>query len=92
MVASKRGIYLPKLVLVPKHKLGIQMDLSSSELTEEAQKLVEENSVKKIIYRVETKNVPAIYVVEMYDNENDTSNVYTGYSRYEFFLLFRRVH
>ena len=43
------------------------MDLSSSNLPEEVEKLVKENSVKKIIYHVKTKNVPANYVVEMYD-------------------------
>ena len=50
MLASKRGVYLPKLVLVPKRQ-----------------------------------DVPANYVVEMYDNGNDTFNVYTGYTRYEIF-------
>ena len=62
------------------------MDLSSSDLPEELQKLVKENSVKKIIYHVKIKNVPANYVVEMYDNERDTTtNVYTGYTRYKIF-------
>ena len=27
----------------------------------------------------------------MYDNENDTTNNNTGYTRYEIFLLFRKV-
>ena len=63
MLASKRGIYLAKLVLVPKRQPGVQMDLRSSDLPE-----VKENSVRKIIYHVKTKNVPANYVVEMYDN------------------------
>ena len=43
---------LPKLVLVPKRQPGVQMDLSSSDLPEEVQKLLEEKSVKKIIYHV----------------------------------------
>ena len=84
-LASKRGVYLPKLVFVSKRQPGVQMDLSSSDLPEEVQKLVKENSVKKILYHVKTKNVPANYVVEMYDNENNTTNVYTGYTRYEIF-------
>ena len=85
MLASKRGVYLPKLVLVPKRQPGIQMDLNSSELSEEVQKLIKRNSVKKIIYHVKTKNVPVNYEVEMYDNEKDTTNVYSGYTRYEVF-------
>ena len=85
MLASKWGIYFPKLVLVPKRQPGVRMDLSSSDLPEEVQKLVKENSVKKIIYHAKTKNFPANYAVEMYDNENDTTNVYTGHTRYEIF-------
>ena len=46
MLASKRGVYLPKLVLVPKRQPGDQMDLSN-DLPEDVQKLVKENSVKK---------------------------------------------
>ena len=61
------------------------MDLSSSDLPEEVQKLVKKNSVKKMIYHLKTKNVPANYVVEMYGNENDTNNVHTGYTQYEIF-------
>ena len=45
------------------------MDLSRSDLPEEVPKLI----------------VPANYVGEMYDNENDTTHVYTGYTRYEIF-------
>ena len=85
MLASKRGVYPPKLVLVPKRQPGVQKDLSTSDLPEEVQKLVKEISVKKIIYLVKTKYVPANYVVEMYDNVNDTTNVYTSYTRYEIF-------
>ena len=85
MLASKRRVYLPELVLVPKRQPGVQMDLSSGDLPEEVQKLVKKNSVKKIIYHVKTKNVPAKYVVEIVDNENDTTNVYTGYTRYKIF-------
>ena len=85
MFTSKRGIYLPKLDLVPRRQPGFQMDLSSSDLPEEVQKVVKENSVKKVICYVKTKNIPANYVVEVYDNEKDTSNVYTGYTRYDNF-------
>ena len=35
MLTSKRGHYLPKLVLVPKRQPGVQMDLTSSELPNE---------------------------------------------------------
>ena len=83
ILASKRGVDLPNLVLVLKRQPGVQMDLSSSDLPEEVQELVKENSVKKTIYHVKTKNVPVSYVVEMYDKEIDTTNVHTGYTRYE---------
>ena len=76
MLASKRGVYLPKLVLVLKRQPGVQMDLSSSDLPEKVQKLVKENSVKKIIHHVKTKNVLANYLGEKYVNENDTLNVF----------------
>ena len=46
MLKSKRGAYLPKLVLIPKGQPGDQMDLSK-DLPEDVQKLVKENSVKK---------------------------------------------
>ena len=49
MLANKRGLCLFMLVLVPKHQPGIQMDLQSSDLPEEVQKLVKENSVKKVV-------------------------------------------
>ena len=58
------------------------MDHISSNLPEEVQKLVRKNSVKKIIYQPITKNVTVIYVVETYDK---TTNVYTGYKKYEYF-------
>ena len=83
MLASKRGVYLPKLVLVPKRQPGVQMDIISIDLPEESQKLLKEKSVKKIIYHKKTKNVTANYAVEKYAYENDTTNVYTGYTRYE---------
>ena len=85
MLASKRGVYLPELILGPKRQPGVQIDLICSDLPEEVQKLGKENSVKEIMYHVKTKNVPAIYVVEMHDNENDTTEVYAGYTRYEIF-------
>ena len=61
------------------------MDLRCSDLPEKVQKLVKENSVKETMYHVKSKNVPANYAVELYDNENDTTNVYAGYTRYEIF-------
>ena len=48
MLPSKRGLFLPKLVLVPKRQPGVQMDLTSSELPNEIQKIIREDSVKKI--------------------------------------------
>ena len=59
------------------------MDLQSSDLPEELQKLVKENSVKKVVFHAKTEYVPATYVVEMlHDNDNDItidSRSYTGY-------------
>ena len=50
MLASKRGVYLPELVLVPKRQPGVQMDLNSSELPDEIKTIVKEDTVKKIIF------------------------------------------
>ena len=85
MLPSKRGFCLPKLVLVPKRQPGVQMDLTSSELPNEIQKIIREVSVKKTVNHAKTDHVPANYVAKMCDNENDTTNVYTGYTRYETF-------
>ena len=86
MLANKRGVCLPRLVLVPKRQPGVQMDLQSSDLPEEVQKLVKENSVKKVVFRAKTEYVPANYVVEMlHDNDNDITNDSRSYTRYEIF-------
>ena len=45
MLPSKRCLCLPKLVLVPKRQPGVQMDLTSSELPNEIQKIIREDSV-----------------------------------------------
>ena len=58
-VANKRGVYLPRLVLVLKRQPGVQKDLQSSDLPEEVQKLVKENSVKKVAFHAKTEYVPA---------------------------------
>ena len=50
MLASKRGVYLPELVLVTKRQPGVQMDLNSSELPDEIKTIVKEDTVKKIMY------------------------------------------
>ena len=87
MLPSKRGLCLPKLVLVPKRQPGVQMDLTSSELPNEIQKVIREDSVKKIVYHAKTDQVPANYVLEMhYDFDDDNKpSVYTGYTRYEIY-------
>ena len=55
MLASKRGVCLPKLVIVPKHRQrGVQLDLTSSELPKEIQQKVKEDSVKKIKFLAKT--------------------------------------
>ena len=64
------------------------MDLQSSDLPEEVQKLVKENSVNKVLFHAKTEYVPANYVVEMlHDNDNDRDilNDSTSYTRYEIF-------
>ena len=40
MLASKRGVYLPKLILVAERQLEVQMDLSRSDLPVGVQKIV----------------------------------------------------
>ena len=67
MLASKRGVYLPELVFVPKRQPGIQMDLNSSELPDEIKRIVKEDTVKKIMYYEKTAKVPANFVLEMLD-------------------------
>ena len=66
---------------------GVQMDLTSSELPNEIQKIIREDSVKKIVYHAKTDHVPANYVLEMhYDFDDDNKpSVYTGYTRYEIY-------
>ena len=87
MLPSKRGLCLPKPVLVPKRQPGVQMDLTSSEIPNEIQKIIREDSVKKIVYQAKTDHVPANYVLEMhYDFDDDNKpSVYTGYTRYEIY-------
>ena len=58
MLASKRGVYLPELVLVPKRQPGVQKDLNSGELPDEIKRIVKEDTVKKIMYYEKTANVP----------------------------------
>ena len=85
MYANKQGVCLPRLVLVPKRQPGIHMDLRSSDLPEKVQKLVKENSVKKVVFHAKIEYVPANYVVEMHDNDNEITNDSTSYTRYEIF-------
>ena len=77
MLASKRGVYLPELVLVPKRQPGVQMDLNSSELPDEITRIVKEDTMKKTMCYEKTANVPANYVLEMHD-KNDRD-----FTRYE---------
>ena len=63
---------------------GVQLDLTSSELPKEIQQKVKEDSVKKIMFHAKTENVPDNYVLQMYDDEDDSDrNVCTSYTRYE---------
>ena len=68
--------------LRPKRQPGVQMDLTSSELPNEIQKIIREDSVKKLVYHVR-----ANYVLEKhYDFDDDNKpSVYTGYTRYEIY-------
>ena len=88
MLASKRGVCLPKLVLVPKHRQpGVQLDLTSSKLPKENQQKVKEDSVKKIMFQAKIENVPAYYVLQTYDDEDDSdSTICTSYTRYEIYF------
>ena len=64
------------------------MDLQSSDLPEEVQKLVKYNSVTNVVFHAKTEYVPADYVEEMYGIDNDITIDFLSYTRYEFFLLF----
>ena len=79
MLASKRGVYLPELVFVPKRQPGVQMDLNSSELPDEIKTIVKEDTVKKIMYYKKTANIPANFVLEMHDI------IDRDFTRYEIF-------
>ena len=67
ILASKRGVYLPELVLVPKRQPGVQMDLNSCELPDEVKTIVKEDTLKKIMYYEKTAYIPGNYVLEMLD-------------------------
>ena len=72
MLASKRGICLPELFIVPKRQPGFQMDLNSSELPDEIKRIVKKDTVMKIKNYEKTANVPAKLVLEMHDiNDRD---------------------
>ena len=90
MLPSKRGLCLPKVVSVPKCQPGVQMDLTSSELPNAIQKIISEDFVKKIVYHAKTDHVPDNYVAKMYGKEKDTTNVNTGYTRYEIFYCLEK--
>ena len=83
MLASKRGVCLPKLVLVPKHRQpGVQLDLATQNNSTESERgLCEKNYVSCKI-----EIVPANYVLQMYDDEDDSdSNVCASYTRYQIY-------
>ena len=47
---------------------------------------MKEDSVKKIMFHTKTENVPANYVLQMYDDEDDSdSNVCASYTRYQIY-------
>ena len=72
MLASKQRVYLPELVLVPKSQPGVQMDLNSSELPDDIRKIVNEDTVKKMMHNEKAANIPANYVLQMhYTNDGD---------------------
>ena len=50
MLASKRGVYLLELVIASERQPGVQMVLNSSELLDDIQRIVKEDTVKKIMY------------------------------------------
>ena len=47
MLVSKRGVYLPELVLVPKRQPGVQMNLNSNALPDEIETIVKEDTVEE---------------------------------------------
>ena len=65
MFANKRGVRLHRLVLVSKGEPGVLLDLSSSDLPEEVQKIVQKKSSKKVLLHSKTEVVPANYVVKI---------------------------
>ena len=75
MLPSKRGLFLPKLVLVPKRQPVVQMGLTSSELPNGIQKIIREDSVKKIVYHAKTDHVPANYILEMHYDFDDRVSI-----------------
>ena len=72
MLASKRGVYLPELVLVSKRQPRVRMDLNSNEFPDQIKTIVKEDTVKKIMHYKKTANIPANFVLEMHDmNDRD---------------------
>ena len=67
LLASRRGVYFPQLVLEPKLQPGAQMDLNSSELPDEINAIVKGDTVTKLMYYKKTANVPPKYFLEMHD-------------------------
>ena len=92
MLASKRGVYLPELVMVPKRQPGVQMHLNKSELPDEIKTMVKEDTVKKKMYNKKTANIPANYILEIHDlNDRDFTrygNLYCSQYYFKFFTSF----
>ena len=70
MLASKRGVYLPELVLVPKRQPEVQIDLNSSDLQDDIKTIVEEDTVNKMKFYEKMQQNPANNVLKMPDIKN----------------------
>ena len=79
-LASNRGVYLPEPVLVPKRQGWIQMDLSSSEMTDDIRAIVKEDTVEKTMLYEKIAN----YVQENW-------HVMKFYFK-SFFFVFHKFH
>ena len=94
MLASKRGVYLSRLVWVPKRQPGVQMDLSSSELQDEIKTIVKLGPVQKIVLYEKNCKYPKNYVLKMHDkNDRDFTRyeyLYCSWSQFIFYEL--RLH
>ena len=57
----------PKLIMLPKHPQGVEVDLHSATLPDKVQHLVDEGKAVRIVYFEKTERLCPCYMVVMKD-------------------------